>query len=314
MRNSLNFDFRLKKFLSDTRFSSRISDIICCISDCFKKNGDYIEFVDSTTISYIPKSKIDVFNKNPDRNKYEVKIKVGRFISRFMRPEVLKEYTHPSDIEQFVNEYKSYFDCDESKLKIVSGSDILKYYHEENYLCSGNGGTLWKSCMRQSNRNKFMKLYESNDVQMLVFLTDNDKVRARALLWKAIDDNGNIYNIMDRIYIIYDHDTNFFINWAQRNGFYTKWEQTAYNESTFRDSNGNPIILELKIVLSKKDFTYYPYLDTFKFFDINNGILYNKLSNKSQYVLVQSDGSIEKEEGDDETDDEFVDLDISDDF
>jgi hypothetical protein len=305
MKNVLNFDSKLKKFISDTRYN-RISEIICCITDCFKKNGDYIEYVDSTTISYIPKSKFDLFKSNPDRKKYAVSIKVGRFITRFMRPEILKEYTTPNDVESFVNEFKSYFECDETNLKIVTGSDVLKYYREENYLCSGIDGTLWKSCMRQHDRNKFLKLYEVNPIQMLIFLTPDDKIRSRALLWEAYDKNGNSYHIMDRIYSIYDHDVNFFKSWAKKNGYYYKYEQTAYNENTFCSPNGDIVTLELKIVLVVKDFKYYPYLDTFKFFDLDSGILYNTPNNRYQYTLVQSDGSLEKDDSDESDDYEDI--------
>lgn len=313
MRNQpLRFDPKLEKFISDIRFNNRIADLICCLPDCLKKNGDFIEFVDSTTVSYIPKSKLEAFNSSLDRKKYGVSIKIGRFITRFMKPEILKEYTSPSDIESFVNEFKSYFECDEKNLRIVTGSDILKYYREDSYFCSGNGGTLWKSCMRQIDRNKFLKLYEVNPVKMLIFLTDDGRLRSRALLWKAYDNQGNIYDIMDRIYTIYDHDVNFFKTWAQKNGYYSKYEQTAYNESVFNTPDGTPIQLELMVKLPVIDLKYYPYLDTFKFFDSRSGILYNSPNKKHQYVLVQSDGSLEKEEEDCENysdDDEPIEID-----
>lgn len=295
MINSINFDLKLEKFFFDIRCNNRIANIICSL-DSLKRNGDFVEFVDSTSVSYIPKSKLESFNLNPDREKYQVNIKIGRFISRFIQPEIFKQYATPADLENFVNEYKSYFGCVDENLKIVSGSDISKYYLEDNYFCYGSGGTLWRSCMRQSSRNKFLKLYEDSQARMLILITDDGLIRSRALLWKAYDKDDNIYNIMDRIYTTYDHDVNFFKNWAQKNGYYSKYEQTAFNESLFVSPTGSPIDLELMIKLPVKNFKYYPYLDTFKFFDSINGILYNKHNRKTQYTLIQCDGSLEKSE------------------
>jgi hypothetical protein len=82
-------------------------------------------------------------------------------------PFVIKEY----DVENFVNSYKSYFNYDPSKLKIIEGEEIKKYYLESNYFKPDGCqyGTLWNSCMRQSDRNKFMNLYTVNkDIKMFM--------------------------------------------------------------------------------------------------------------------------------------------------
>jgi hypothetical protein len=72
--------------------------------------------------------------------------------------------------------------------------------------------------MRQKERNKFMKLYAVNPekVKMLVFFSDDDKVRARALLWEDVKDHKDSdksYKFMDRIYYVYEYYIVNFIGW-----------------------------------------------------------------------------------------------------
>jgi hypothetical protein len=206
-------------------------------------------------------------------------------------------------IEKFVNLYKSYFSRDISKLKIVEGEEILKYYLEDNYhsLNGNRAGSLWNSCMRQRERNKFMKLYAKNSdkVKMLVFFSDDDKVRARALIWEGVKDHKDStkeYKFMDRIYYYYDHDINFFKDWAKESGYLCKWEQSAKTEMLFDDGTGSPVIKQLYVMLDEYNLPYYPYLDTFKFFNFDKGRFSNSDSYNFDYILVQSSGAMEREE------------------
>ena len=153
--------------------------------------GNYIKVVESEidVISFLPRSKYekveDVWNSS------RTKIKIGRFIRKFLTEFSISNFNID---DRFVNLYKSFFSRDKSKLKIVSGEDILKYYLEDNYHLS-NGmriGTLWNSCMRQHERNKFMTIYAKNpNIKMLVYLEDDGRVRARALLWDKVKDHND---------------------------------------------------------------------------------------------------------------------------
>jgi len=264
--------------------------------------GNYIKIEPNEVdvISFLPKSKYEKV-ENPWENG-RVKIKIGRFVKKFLTEFSVKNFSVDDKlIEKFVNIYKSYFSRDISKLKIVEGDDILKYYLEDNYYTSnGNkNGSLWNSCMRQRERNKFMKLYSENPdkVKMLVFFSDDDKVRARALLWYGVKDHKNPdaeYKFMDRIYFYYDHDVNFFKDWAKENGYLTKMDQSAKSQMYFIE-NGVAVAKSLYVVLDKSDFSYYPYLDTFKFFQFNRSRFSNSDSYNFDYVLVQSNGQMERE-------------------
>jgi hypothetical protein len=265
--------------------------------------GNFIKIVEDEidVVSFLPKSKYGKVENEWENGR--IRIKIGRFIRKFLTEFSIKNFKVTDiDIEKFVNIYKSYFSRDISKLKIVEGEEILKYYLEDNYHTpSGNrSGSIWNSCMRQRERNKFMTLYTKNKdkVKMLVFFSDDDKVRARALLWEDVRDHEDTkrkYKFMDRIYYYYDHDINFFKDWAKENGYLCKWEQSAKTEMLFDDGTDSPVRKQLYVMLDEHNLSYYPYLDTFKFFNFNKGRFSNSQSYNYDYTLVQSNGALERE-------------------
>ena len=149
--------------------------------------------------------------------------------------------------------------------------------------------------MRYYDRNKYMRLYTKNhNIKMVVFLVDN-KVRCRALIWDdVVDLEGNTYKIMDRIYSVYDHDVILFKKWANENGYIPKWTQSAKTEKIF-EIGGLPSTIDFIIKLESYDFGYYPYLDTFKYFSQRKGTLSNSRKWNYDYILIQSNGSVEPE-------------------
>jgi hypothetical protein len=318
MYNRLIFDHEMLNFLD--RRHDRISQILIHgMSGLIKEEGNFIKRVDGTidTLSYLPKKKYSVIQNDQSKDPFgdgvgRQTIKVGRFIKKFLSDNAFQEFgIKDTDVEKFVNYYKSYFNYDPSKLIVVSGDDVKKYYLEDNYYRPDGYryGTLWNSCMRQSERNKFMNLYVFNDVKMLVLLADDGTVRARALLWDNVKDfnSDNTYKFMDRIYTVYDHDVDVFKKWSKENGYLTKWEQNAKTE-LYIDIDGNPERKHLYVILEKHNLSYYPYLDTFKYYDPFKGRFSNSQSYSYEYTLVQSSGLVEREQEPDEeewNDDEF---------
>ena len=270
--------------------------------------GNYVKRVEDEidVVSFLPKSKYEKVENEWENGR--IKIKIGRFIRKFLTDFSIQNFNvNDQMIEKFVNLYKSYFSRDISKLKIVDGEEILKYYLEDNYhsLNGNRAGSLWNSCMRQRERNKFMKLYAKNSdkVKMLVFFSDDDKVRARALIWEGVKDHKDStkeYKFMDRIYYYYDHDINFFKDWAKEHGYLCKWEQSAKTEMLFDDGTGSPVRKQLYVMLDEHNLPYYPYLDTFKFFSFDKGRFSNSDSYNFDYILVQSSGAMEREREPDE--------------
>lgn len=267
-----------------------------------------INFISSTEkidmISYLPDNKFkneygfDPFDKNIGRTY----LKVGRLVSKIIPDNYIKEYTiNDATIESFVNSYKSWFDNSENELRIVEGDDILKWYNERNYFITETGnriGTLWASCMRQEERQKYLELYKYNNVKMLVLLVKVggvEKVKCRALLWDNVKSFNQEYSnikIMDRIYSVFDSDVDTFKRWADENGYICKWEQNSKSHQYF-NVKGDVIKLKCEIKLDKKNLDYYPYLDTFPFFDFENGILFNDEFSSHDYKLTQANGRLE---------------------
>ena len=142
---------------------------------------------------------------------------------------------------------------------------------------------------------------------MLVLFSDDGKVRARALLWEGIKEfnTDSEWKFMDRIYTIYDHDVNIFKKWAKENGYLTKWEQSAKSE-IFVDIDDKPVTKQLYINLEKHNLSWYPYLDTFKYYNIFEGRFSNSQNLNYQYTLVQSSGLVERER-EEELDEEYDD-------
>jgi len=272
-------------------------------SSHLKDEGNYIKRSedDIDVVSFLPKSKYEKVEDEWENGR--VKIKIGRFIRKFLTDFSIQNFKVDDQmIEKFVNLYKSFFSRDTSKLKIFEGDDILKYYLEDNYhSVNGNrSGSLWNSCMRQRERNKFMKLYAKNSdkVKLLVFFSEDDKVRARALLWEGVKDHKDStkeYKFMDRIYYVYDHDINFFKDWAKENGYLSKWDQSAKTEMYFDEGIGESVRKSLYVVLDNCNLSYYPYLDTFKYFNFDKGRFSNSQSYNYDYTLIQSNGAMERE-------------------
>jgi hypothetical protein len=300
----LTFNNEMSRFIE---FASRGSVIAQILMNGDSKHilmeGNFISKVEKEIdmVSFLPVSK---FEKVEDVwNKGRTPMKIGKFLRRFLNEYSIKNYEIDDvQIEKFVNTFKSYFSRDASKLKIVEGSDILKYYQEDSYHVNGGRyGSLWNSCMRQYERNKFMKLYADNvdKVKMLVFFDDQENIRARALLWDGVRDHNDKdarYKFMDRIYSFYDHDVDFFKDWAKENGYIAKWEQSARSERDFDLGDGVRSRMSLYVKLENTEQDYYPYLDTFKFYNEDKKRFSNSDGFKFDYTLIQSNGALEREE------------------
>lgn len=303
MIGKLNFDNEIMNFLNDT--GSKISMILLHgDSTLVNEVGNFIKRDKEQTdcVTYLPKSKYKDFDTSLfDVSKSRVKIKVGRFINKFLKDKSLTELNISNkDIEDFVNLFKSYFNLNTNDLIIVEGEDIQKWYLEDNYSLSlgSKKGSLWNSCMRQSERNKFMKIYSDNkdEVKMLILLNEDGKLRSRSLLWLNVKDKeGNSYKFMDRVYSLYEHDVFLFKSWARKNGYISKWEQNA-KSGRLIDVDGELKEMKLLINLPNYNQSFYPYLDTFKYFNDLNGDFSNSSTFPYSYKLIQSDGTTHREE------------------
>ena len=209
-------------------------------------------------ISYLPKdTKPAYISENRWSRSNRVSAKPSRIIQKLL----VNKY-NCKDFENFNNWFKASI-IDVGEFKIVSGSDITKYYLEDNYY--SEVGSLGNSCMRYSKCQPYFKVYE-DFAKMLVYLK-GDKLLGRALLWEI---DGKTY--MDRIYVCMDYLENQFRAYAESN----KWFYRS-NNSTLCDGDeiawwtpdNNYIcpkwLKSLKIEIGSK-YDYLPYMDTFRYY------------------------------------------------
>ena len=237
--------------------------------------------------------------------------KIGKFINKILGK--VGHKFNAVDIEDFVNKYKAQMNIIKNKtdrFSVVYGEDIRKYYLEDSYLL--NTGSLGKSCMRTESCQPFFDIYVQNSdkISLLIlkqedgYLEDyvdedtgevesiliSDKITGRALIW--LDSEGR--RIMDRVYVNDSSDIEFFIQYAIMNKMYYKKNQD-FNESTPLMFGGVVLEGRSKIVVNLKkgiDYDSYPYMDTLKFYNIEDGILCNFNDTKhADYTLEDIEGS-----------------------
>jgi len=251
--------------------------------------GDKIDNLDKLKVSQqldsLVASDMVVLNNYWTKNRAEVKI--GSFIGK-VYPNEFKQGGDPGqDIESFVQAVvakRKSVDELKNNFKIVKGEDIKKYYnYSMNDTANDNGdsvgGPLAGSCMRYDKCDDYVDFYAQNeDVSMLVLFSDNeerkDKIIGRAILWELSSPSGRTF--MDRIYYRYESDMAAFKQYAEKNGWLHKRSQSmSASEKIVDTKTGESDWMNLKTLSTFKQTSYYPYMDTMKWFYINDGYLTN---------------------------------------
>lgn len=275
------------KYHESPFWQSLYPDNALCVITFINRDGEVRQNI-------IKKSGISESENLADGPKSEIKI--GRLARRMLDKAGIK--VTDKEIEEFVNEYKSRIQIEKDvfrNMEIVSGPAIAEWYNEAKYLPS-TGGTLASSCMRYSKCSKYFGIYTQNPNQVsLVILktdpeeTDTPLLKGRALLWT--DTRGRKF--MDRVYTNKDSDVNIFIQFAHKNGWLYKKHQEN-DESTPLMLNGEQVSSDDWEVVVKLDrsgeYSYYPYLDTLKFYNAYHGELTNDDGGSYDYKLEDTSG------------------------
>lgn len=185
-------------------------------------------------------------------------ISVGRLVKNILKDNDIQDFSE-KDIEDFVNEFKYLNEISETvdKIKIVEGEDIRKYYHESKYEFNESSNTLAKSCMKYDRCQPYLQMYVDNpaQVKLVVLFGNDDKIKARALLWKT-----DIGYYLDRIYHTNNHEDMLIKNWVRKNVSKTTQFYPPKEEMYVKLSHG-------------KDYDQYPFMDTFHYYVTSNGSL-----------------------------------------
>jgi hypothetical protein len=242
--------------------------IIFDIKSISNKNVDYLDFGNQNDmISYMPTNKLDriikdgKFIEDPYNNRYRNNMRFGKFFTQNTLLDKSK-ITHGAivkitEIYKSINTIKT-----NSNIEIIDGEEMRKWYLENNY--TESNGTLNKSCMRYQKSQDRFDIYTLNKevVKMAIRRNDKDntKIIGRALIWKT---NKGLY--MDRIYVTDNLYLYVFLDYAKK-----------HNMMTYDNNEKTPMHVKLKVKPEFNSAADLPYMDTFKYYDFTNNILYNK--------------------------------------
>ena len=222
-----------------------------------------------------PKNKYDQIGKfTEDPSMLQVKMgkqlnnlkiaKVIRTLLVSIGVEVGKDPIKDDTIQKFADDLVGRLKSESSEsvkgeFKLVSGSDILKYYDSNNSIVK-KGSELNNSCMAGSVKNDQMEIYKLNPdkIQLLVKLIDG-KVDARSLVWKLDYSSGGNEYFLDRCYCNDNSDKELMFKEVKKmlGDKVSRFEisDKPYYEAETKSTE----IVKLNKVLTK----FYPYIDSF---------------------------------------------------
>ena len=224
-------------------------------------------------------------------------VSVGRFVRALLTKSGVK--FKDAEIEDFVYKYRAEIeklkDVLNTRFKVVEGKDIKKYYHRSMY--EEESGSLGSSCMRYDRCQNYLSIYTDNGQCKLLLLmseTDPDKICGRAILWE-MEPYEFSTKVMERIYSIRTADEQLFKEWAIANKYWFKSKQdfSEYTDFEFHKEDGTVEKRqgEFSVQLDKKgDYSNYPYMDSFKYYNPYSGKLYNSSNFDYEYELTDTEG------------------------
>lgn len=190
-----------------------------------------------------------------------MEMKFGRFLKV---SDIDNELTNIM-IEKLTNDYISQQEGSKIKIEYLSGDRFKEGYIKDNQICASS---LSESCM--NGKPQLLDMYSENpEVISLLVVKNNDKIIGRSILWN-INDN---VKYIDKSYVSFDWVDNII-----------KKEINKKNYLTILES-------ETSIKLNKFSFEKFPYLDTFRYFDDQNGVLCNYKTSTSNKYLESTSGN-----------------------
>ena len=272
-------------------------------------NSEWAENIDTQVIPQHYSNDLHELDTEPDTGgtariqtgiftKSRNEVGLGRFVNKLFPGKYSSK-----EVEEFVNSFKASLEKSGEYFDLVEGDDIEFWYNSDNY--KENAGTLGSSCMAQK-RNLFGIYTQNQDVCKMLILKEDDKIIGRALVWKlaSIRRMGevieNVEYFMDRQYTIKESDVQKFRNYAIDKGWAYKSYNNHHSFGTININGENRNVL-MSVQVKDKDYNRYPYMDTFRRYDVSNGILHNDDEQdsdyKGQYILEDTGGGYMEIEG-----------------
>jgi len=260
-------------------------------SELISKQLSTTSEINNNTFASMNKTEYDVYKKNRSNSK------IGRFITRVFGNIFIPSGKPGEDIETFVNLFKS--TRRKGVFEEVNGEDIKYWYLGDRY--EEGGGKLNNSCMRYNTAQDYIDFYaqNKNKVSLLILKDkkDSNKIKGRALLWKLNNPSGRTF--MDRIYTTLDFDVENFKEYAIKNKYLYKKQQSIDEYEDIVDPIDNS---SKRVILLVNDMLHgdeYPYMDTLKYYNPETHQLTNDDGMFSYYYKLEStDGGYESSDED----------------
>jgi len=212
--------------------------------------------INSLTISFLPKGKEAKYSDcGVWSREGRQESKPSKLIQR-----VLKHEYKCKEFEDFANWIKNEL-FQSGEFKLVSGSDITKYYNADNYY--KDSGTLGNSCMRHGECESYFKIYEDH-AKMLGCFKDG-LLMGRAIVWELPEGT-----FMDRFYTCEDFLDSQFIEYAKEHKWYYRVNNSLLSTGDEQywfgpeDDYAESKYINLTIHLNE-EYEYFPYLDSFRY-------------------------------------------------
>jgi len=288
--SSNRFKDVMYQFRNDSKVAMMLVDTYLPSTELVDNPINYISVSDSdpNKISYLSPDRVKQISKSNDdywTSSKRFHCKPGAFITK-----LFKNVT-PKEVETFSTLYKNFANKKDFTFEILKGNDIATYYHQNSY--DTNSGSLGASCMKYDKCQKFLNLYIDNQdlVSLLIMRSNNSKALiGRALIW-----NIDGQKVLDRIYTVQDDKyAAYFKKWAEENDCLYKTHQNWSNTLQFNSEKEKNKEYKFSIKLQKFEYGYYPYLDTFKWFNVKSGHLFNFKDSKDCLVLSNANGGMEQ--------------------
>ena len=313
---------RLVTFSESTRSMLRELENHSIVASLMLNYSDKNLFCDYVTMrgemfSYLPKGKPHVVNDSGRwAREGRQEMKPGKIARKILHEEdeIRDEFYHKitltdKDFEQFGNMVRSYIGINGDEdgegrtlsIEVLSGEDIRKGYHENNYSeLADSGSNLWGSCMRYGSCQDYFDIYVENNIKMLVAKDMFGKIVGRALLWECT--NGR--KAMDTIYSP-DRVRQVFVKWAIDNDYYYKSQQSCHHHEFDMYAGARCSDWEAVVKLSDADFSEYPYMDTMMYLNQGDKLLSNR-DDDYTHTLRCTDGGYDENGVYDELDDRTI--------
>jgi hypothetical protein len=236
-------------------------------------------------MTYCPKGKQTIMSDDSWAKTNRQQIKYGKGLLKIL-DECGYKFAE-STVEKLVNSLKARYTFN-AIFRVVSGSDITKYYHYSSY--AQNTASLGNSCMRHSSCQEYFRVYEKN-VKMLIALDTNEKIIGRAILWDnvTINDEEDIM-LMDRIYGN-DMTIEAFKEWARQNGYHHKTFQSYSDNYTITNPDRTKRDVKMSVKITGGPYEYMPYMDTFKYTDDREDSEFELNNHSGDYELTNTEGN-----------------------